>query len=219
MYDQIDDVEIRGFKILDQYLTWLQRDGCKVDISRSPLCVSVTYEKTTHRLRVRERLATSWDDSGKQILVRTGKLCVVVNGNFLIHEPEQDLLDSFPRVLKAVKRQGVDTDLLREMHLERTARHQFEGLIAPGPSSYEERVRDTVRQFQRMASNYAETRRAVDLLNELEAAASAPDAATIEILKEYIRLIDPLAHGSDVALRLLTYVLHGHPQEEPSRFR
>jgi hypothetical protein len=218
LYDEIADVELRGFQLLDQYLTWLLQEGCQIEASPRPLCVSVAYKKATHSMRIRERLAKSLDYGGKQSLTRTGSLCVEIDRSVLLKEPDHDLTRSFPRVLRALKRQGVDTDLLREMHLERSANRQFEALLAPGPRSYEERVRDTIKQFQRMALGYDEARKAKELLALLEATATVPDAATIEILKDYIGVIDPLAHGSDVAMRILTHVLHGLPAEEPSWF-
>lgn len=215
---EISEVEERGFRVLDCYLSRLAEDGFGVEPDRRPLCVRITHRKATRSLKVRERFGREVDEDGTHSLTRTGNLCVEIDRLITVKEPDNDLLQSYPKVLNALKLQAVDTELLREMHRERIAKSQFEALIAPGPSSYEERVRDTVRQFQRMAASYAETRRAVDLLKELQAAGTEPDAATIEILKEYIRLIDPLAHGSDVALRLLTHVLHGRTEEEPSRF-
>lgn len=214
----ISQVEERGFRVLDHYLSRLAEDGFDTASDRRPLCVRVTRGKSTHSLKVRERLSNEVNEDGKRSLARTGNLCVEIDRIVSIKEPDDDLIESYPRVLQAVKREAVDQDLLRKMYLERVAKRQFESLLAPGPQSYEERVRNTIKQFQKMALNYDETRRARELLQQLQSAATEPDAATIEILNEYMRIIDPLAYGSDVALRTLTYVLHGPPEDEPSRF-
>ncbi|MCD1266858.1 hypothetical protein B5M44_21455 [Shinella sumterensis] len=214
---EISEVEERGFRVLDYYLARLAEDGFDAAPDCRPLYVRVTRGKATHSLKVRERLSNEVDENGKRSLARTGNLCVEIDRIVSVKEPDNDLIQSYPRVLQAVKREPVDQDLLRDMYLERAAKRKFESLLAPGPRSYEERVRDTIKQFQKMALNYDETRRVRELLQLLKSTATEPDAATIEILNEYMRIIDPLAHGGDVALRTLTYVLHGPPEDEPSR--
>lgn len=205
----VDEVELRCFKLLDWYVTKLLEAGHKVERGRPNLSVLVTVDHIFHKLQVCEKLTRKPSDSGKKALQRTGHLCIKAGPSTIVQEPRDDLTATFPRVLQNVTRRGADRVLMRRMALERESRHQFTKLQAAGNRIYGSRIDSTLREFQRLTADAYEARRAKRILAKLEAAAAPIDAATIQLLQHYVAALDPLNYGAGVALRTLTYILHG----------
>ena len=215
LYDiTVDEVELRCFKLLDWYVTKLLEAGHKVERGRPNLSVQVPAKHAHHTLQVCEKLVRIPDGNGKKPLQRTGHLCVKVDGSALVQEPRDDLISAFPRVLQNVTRRGADPVLMRRMALERESRHQFAKLQAAGNRIYGSRIDSTLREFQRLTADAYEARRAKRILSKLEAAAAPIDAATIQLLQHYVAALDPFNYGAGVALRTLTYILHGEAVSE-----
>jgi hypothetical protein len=208
---EMDEIELGCFQILDRYLIAMTAVGFDIVKWKHPLQVAVELKKQVGWFRIQERLTRKMDSRGKQALVRTGNLCVKANGLVIAKEPDDDLIEAIPRVIRNLSRPGVDVELLRKWRLERQATAQFETLKAAGRKLYEDRARATIRRFQEMNANSVEARRASRLLTKLESVAEPIDAETIQLLRQYVQALDPLSHGVDVALRTLTYVLHGRP--------
>lgn len=210
LYDvTVDEVELRCFKLLDWYVTKLLDEACQVKRGEPYQSVQVLAKDARHTLQVCEKLARVPDGNGKKPLQRTGHLCIKLDRSMIVQEPQDDLKAALPRVLRNVTRRGADQAYMRRMALERESQQQFAKLQAAGNRIYGSRIDSTLREFQRLTADAYEARRARRLLAKLEAAAAPIDAATIQLLRHYVAALDPLTYGADVALRTLTYVLHG----------